>query len=390
MEEQQAETFFAPPGRVSPQLLLSERDLIQRSELITTLLNAMPDFLMVLNQKRQIVAVNQQLMKAFGVEDPEILLGLRPGEAAGCIHAAEGPDGCGSARNCSVCGAVLAILASQDTGLPQQRECHLMMGKDCSSLDLDVLATPVRIEDEDFIVLALRDISSEKRRHVIERVFFHDILNSAGGIRGLAAILVDGTDPVTEKQYKNWMVTLSDNLIEEINHQRRLLQAERGTYTLNLETVQLSDILNDVKHLYENHERTPGRTLVLDEPPSVSFVTDKALLRRIIGNMVLNALEASWPGDTVRLKADSSRETVSVSVENPSEMPIEVQLQVFKRSFTTKGKEGRGLGTYSMKLFGERYLGGKVGFRSEAGRTTFFIELPALSEKQGVSHNTPC
>ena len=229
MEEQQAETFFAPPGRVSPQLLLSERDLIQRSELITTLLNAMPDFLMVLNQKRQIVAVNQQLMKAFGVEDPEILLGLRPGEAAGCIHAAEGPDGCGSARNCSVCGAVLAILASQDTGLPQQRECHLMMGKDCSSLDLDVLATPVRIEDEDFIVLALRDISSEKRRHVIERVFFHDILNSAGGIRGLAAILVDGTDPVTEKQYKNWMVTLSDNLIEEINHQRRLLQAERGT-----------------------------------------------------------------------------------------------------------------------------------------------------------------
>lgn len=336
----------------------------------------MPDFLMVLNDKRQIVAVNQQLMNAFGVENPETLLGLRPGEAAGCIHVAEGPDGCGTARNCSVCGAVLAILASQETGLPQQRECHLMMGNDCTALDLDVLATPMKIEHEDFIVLALRDMSSEKRRYVIERVFFHDILNSAGGIRGLASILVDGVDPLKDQQYKQWMVTLSDNLIEEINHQRRLLQAEQGTYIPTIESVELNEILNDVKHMYENHERTPGRILMLEEPPSISLSTDKPMLRRIIGNMLLNALEASKPGDSVLLKGDIIADNIRISVINPGIMPLDVQLQVFKRSFTTKGKEGRGLGTYSMKLFGERYLSGKVGFSSEDRATTFYIDLP--------------
>jgi sensor histidine kinase regulating citrate/malate metabolism len=48
---------------------------------------------------------------------------------------------------------------------------------------------------------------------------------------------------------------------------------------------------------------------------------------------------------------------------------------MFKRSFTTKGI-GRGLGTYSMKLLGEKYLKGKVGFESsKQNGTTFYIEI---------------
>ncbi|MCX6911436.1 MAG: ATP-binding protein [Verrucomicrobia bacterium] len=57
-------------------------------------------------------------------------------------------------------------------------------------------------------------------------------------------------------------------------------------------------------------------------------------------------------------------------------MPPSVQLQVFNRSFSTKGS-GRGLGTYSVKLLTERYLKGKAGFTtSKEGGTTFFIILP--------------
>jgi len=59
-------------------------------------------------------------------------------------------------------------------------------------------------------------------------------------------------------------------------------------------------------------------------------------------------------------------------------MPKEIQLQLFKRSFSTKGI-GRGIGTYSMKLFGEKYLKGRVGFEStEENGTTFFIEIPQV------------
>jgi len=49
---------------------------------------------------------------------------------------------------------------------------------------------------------------------------------------------------------------------------------------------------------------------------------------------------------------------------------------LFQRSFSSKGS-GRGLGTYSMKLFGEKYLDGEVSFESDRIKgTTFTISLP--------------
>lgn len=52
-------------------------------------------------------------------------------------------------------------------------------------------------------------------------------------------------------------------------------------------------------------------------------------------------------------------------------MPSTVQNQVFQRSFSTKGA-GRGLGTFSIRLLTENYLGGEVGFTSTAGSGTVF------------------
>ena len=64
-------------------------------------------------------------------------------------------------------------------------------------------------------------------------------------------------------------------------------------------------------------------------------------------------------------------------VHNPGAMPEEVQEQIFQRSFSTKAKNGRGVGTYSIKLFTEKYLGGRVSFTStEHEGTTFTVVLP--------------
>jgi signal transduction histidine kinase len=57
-------------------------------------------------------------------------------------------------------------------------------------------------------------------------------------------------------------------------------------------------------------------------------------------------------------------------------MERQVQLQIFHRYFSTRG-EGRGLGTWGMKLLAEEYLGGRVSFSTspESG-TTFSLTLP--------------
>ena len=93
--------------------------------------------------------------------------------------------------------------------------------------------------------------------------------------------------------------------------------------------------------------------------------------------MVKNALEAVGPGGQVRLWCEASPQQVTFLVHNPGAIPERAARRVFQRSFTTKRGVGRGLGTYSMKLFGEQYLKGKVGFTSspETG-TEFFIHVP--------------
>jgi len=101
-------------------------------------------------------------------------------------------------------------------------------------------------------------------------------------------------------------------------------------------------------------------------------VVDKALLGRVLGNLLKNAIEASEPGETIsvgcsRLETDR----IEFWVHNAAVMPEHVRMQVFQRSFSTKGR-GRGIGTYSVKLLTERYLEGTVSFTSRPGNGTIF------------------
>jgi len=71
-------------------------------------------------------------------------------------------------------------------------------------------------------------------------------------------------------------------------------------------------------------------------------------------------------------------------------MPESVRLQVFQRSFSTKSHD-RGLGTYSMKLLAERYLGGTVSFTSSVEEgTTFRIRLPLQQQFPGAISGAGC
>ena len=94
--------------------------------------------------------------------------------------------------------------------------------------------------------------------------------------------------------------------------------------------------------------------------------------------MVKNALEATPEGGTVSLVAEQSGEgNIRISVHNAGVMPRSVQLQIFERSFSTKPGSGRGVGTYSVKLFTEQFLKGRVSFTSDPIRGTIFtVTLP--------------
>ena len=372
-------TYFAPAERASREELLTAREAVLAQPLLIALLDAVPDLAMVLNAQRQIIAVNTAVLQALGVADPEMVLGLRPGEATGCIHADEHPGGCGTAEECANCGAVNAILACQRTrGLvAHETRISTVGAREGGALDLLVQASPLSLDGEDYIIVVLRDISPEKRRQVLERVFFHDVLNTAGTIYGMSDLLLDEKDPARAHEYQKTVHRLSRRIIEEISAHRELLAAERGDLEIDLVNIPLPELLEEVVTDYRSHPVSQQRTLHLGTVPSCTLTTDVTLLRRILGNLVKNALEATPRGGTVTISAERSAAEIVMTVHNPGAMSTAVRQQIFQRSFSTKEGHGRGIGTYSIKLFTERYLGGRVTFTSseEAG-TIFTVALP--------------
>ena len=169
----------------------------------------------------------------------------------------------------------------------------------------------------------------------------------------------------------------ADRLIEEVKSHRQLSAAERGEVEIDIDVAESLRLMQDVANSYSEHEVANQRTININSASdNVELATDVVLARRVLGNMVKNALEASSPGETVTLGCMDDEDFVVFSVHNSCYMPKKLQLQMFQRSFSTKGA-GRGIGTYSIKLFGEKYLQGRVSFTSsEENGTTFYLRLP--------------
>lgn len=374
-------THFAPAERATAEEVGELHGRVQSNRLLQALLEAVPDLLMILNAQRQVLAVNTRLLQALGLEDAETALGLRPGELVNCVHATECPGGCGTSESCSVCGAVQTILGALETRGTCTGECRLRTASeaDGGALDLEVQATFMEVEGNELVVFALRDISAEKRRSVLERTFFHDVLNVAAGLQAVAELLsYDEPDPAVEEEYKQDLRRMAVQIGDEIMAHRQLLAAERGELKLNVQALHVPEMLESVAELYRHHTVARQRELKIVAAPDYTVHTDAVLLRRVLGNLVKNALEATPEGGTVTLAAEATPAGVRFQVGNPTVMPEAVRLQVFQRSFSTKGGSGRGIGTHSVKLLTERYLGGQVSFTSqEPEGTVFTVELPA-------------
>ena len=366
---------YALAERADPLHIEDDAHKFEKNEILNIISNAVSTMVVILNQQRQIVFANNHFLNFLDLTDIKPVLGKRPGEAVNCLHAFSTDGGCGTTEFCRTCGAFGAILESQ-LGLHSEKECRILT---CSNeaLDLYVTATPYSDNDGNYTIFAIHDISNEKRRETLEKVFFHDVLNSAGGISGLSSILQEVTESADMINMAKTINRAAENMVEEIQAQRHLLAAERGDLEPVLTHTSALTVMNDVLSLFQKHEIIGNKVIQLTEnPEDILIYTDPVILRRILGNMVKNALEASLPGDKVTLGFAEKNDSVKFSVHNNTWMDREIQLQLFKRSFSTKGT-GRGIGTYSMKLFGEKYLKGKVWFKSsQENGTTFFISIP--------------
>lgn len=370
-----ARTAYLPPERTGPLRLAGEIERASRSPVVEALLVGSGAALAILNEDREILALNAAYLALLGVDEPGRVLGQRPGEAVRCVHAAA-PGGCGTSPGCPGCGAAIAILVATRRGRPAERDCALRASRGGRDVDLvfRVRAAPLDLWGTPLVLLTLSDVGAERRRSALQRAFLHDLANLATGLSSAAAEL--GDDDSAEPPLATDIRSMAERLVREVQLQRALASGADGLRAA-IERVPVDRCVAALRALAAHLPCGRGRRLEIDvagAPPALD--TDPVLVDHVLANMLVNALEATPRGGTVRLVVRGEGDRVRFRVWNEGVVPKAVRPRVFQRYFTTKG-EGRGQGTFAMKLFGETCLGGEVSFTtSPADGTAFELRLP--------------
>ncbi len=118
----------------------------------------------------------------------------------------------------------------------------------------------------------------------------------------------------------------------------------------------------------------------IEDSVKMSFV-DRNILKRALGNLVSNAVQAMPNGGKLTLKAFQKAADLVVTVSDTGiGIPDKVKPKLFTPFFTTKSK-GQGLGLAVVKRMIEA-LNGSVTFESiEGNGTTFIVRLPPQNKK---------
>jgi signal transduction histidine kinase len=148
------------------------------------------------------------------------------------------------------------------------------------------------------------------------------------------------------------------------------------------ERIDVNEVIRGVMKLHEARFRSNGRpaidaVLELTED-ELSVVADRDQLRRALGNLILNAVDAMPQGGSLRLHAQHLGENVRIQVSDTGQgLTAEECARLFTPYYTTK-QHGTGLGLAIVQSVVSDH-GGKISVESQPGAgSTFTIDLPLV------------
>ncbi len=219
----------------------------------------------------------------------------------------------------------------------------------------------------------------ERYKTVLQAVG-HDLRNSLGNIRGLNAILeknVQRPDNIELLRLAKHSCDHAHNILQD------LLLADRvdgGGYVL--EMTELNAFIVDCITEMTGAVAAKDMGTKLDiSGVAFHYSIDKAYFKRVVHNLISNAIKFSHPHDTISILTHSDGIQFRLEVTDRGiGIPVEKQPHVFDRFSAsaragTRGESSTGLGMFFSKICIEK-LGGRLFFRSSEGvGTSFFVEF---------------
>ena len=206
----------------------------------------------------------------------------------------------------------------------------------------------------------------------------HEINNPLAGIKNSFLLVKDAVSE--DHPYYEYVGRID----HEINRIARIVRQMFDVYRPEQEIKKefpVDKTLYEVVVLLEAAWRENNITIEIDSKP-VTMEMPEGLLRQVLYNILLNAIEASPQGGVVKIMTEVNNEILTLSISDQGVgIPSEVHSRIFEPFFTSKhgSQKGLGLGLSVSKDIVEK-LGGHIDFESEPGKGTFFrIILPLKS-----------
>ncbi len=171
-------------------------------------------------------------------------------------------------------------------------------------------------------------------------------------------------------------------LLDVINDILDMSKIEAGRVDLELSTVELGSMLEEVLRLVGPRAAEGGLDLRQDVGATAEFVADRRALKQVFINLISNAVKFTPEGGTVTVKSRSDGENISVQIIDTGIGIPQRDIEKLGRPFEqvenqfTKSKGGSGLGLAISKSLVDLH-GGSLTIDSKEGvGTTVTVMIP--------------
>jgi len=219
----------------------------------------------------------------------------------------------------------------------------------------------------------------EKLRDDLAHMVVHDLRNPLSVIFGYLDLIDSQPLSDTTRQFATLIRMSAEDLRRMISAILDVSKIAAGEMALHCEPCDLALLIRSV---LATTQPLPGnRTVTLDAPaPSPRVMADSGLIRRVLQNLLSNALRYTPSGGAIRVAVTSSSSDVRVHIidTGPGIAP-EYHQRIFEKFGQVEdlcNRTGTGLGLTFCKLAIETH-GGRIGVESVVGEgSTFWFALP--------------
>lgn len=201
----------------------------------------------------------------------------------------------------------------------------------------------------------------------------HDIRNPLQGITSDVYLLRSELASLPDGEEKESMRESLEGIDENVKYVNKIVQDLQDfarPIKPAAQEVNLESLLENILVKNGVPENVDASCQV--EKKAKKLVTDPELLKRIVSNLMSNALQAMPKGGKLAVHAYREADHTAITVTDTGMgIPEEIKSKLFSPLFTTKSK-GQGFGLAVVKRMTEA-LGGSVAFESEVGKGTKFI-----------------